>query len=61
MKNVPMTAIAADVISGEDRRQLEAVAAELAGADITEGRRLELLEIASEIAEKYSCDARLCE
>ena len=61
MKNVPTTAIAADVISTEDRERLESVAAELEGAELTECRRLELLEIASNIAEKYSCDARLCE
>ena len=60
MKNVPMT-IAADVISNEDREQLEAVAAELEGAELTDSRRIELMEIASGIAEKYSCDARLCE
>ena len=61
MKNVPTMAIAAEVISNEDRKQLEAVAAELAGTTLTEHRRIELLEIAGEIAEKYSCDARLCE
>ena len=61
MKNIPTVAVAADVISAGDRQQLEAVAAELARAELSEFRRQELLEIASEIAEKYSCDARLCE
>ena len=61
MKNVPTTAVATEVITNEDREQLEAVAAELARAELTEGRRLELLDIASAIAEKYSCDALLCE
>jgi hypothetical protein len=61
MKNVSVTAVATEVITNEDREQLEAVAAELARAELTEGRRLELLDIASAIAEKYSCDARLCE
>ena len=61
MKNITTVAIAADVISAEDRQQLEAVAAELARAELSESRRQELLESASKIAEKYSCDARLCE
>ena len=60
MKNVPLT-VGAEVISNEDRERLEAAAAELERAELTDSRRVELMEIASGIAEKYSCDARLCE
>lgn len=56
-----MIAASINVVSPEDRAQLEAIAAELQQAELNPLRRSELLETASKIAEKYSCDARLCD
>jgi hypothetical protein len=56
-----MTTIPTEIVSAEDGARLESIAAELQQPELTSLRRSELLEIATKIAEKYSCDSRLCE